>query len=250
MKFRRTIILSTIALLASMPATAEMVRVAVAANFTAPMKSIVDAFNQQTGHTAQPVFGSSGKLYAQIMNGAPYQMFLSADSAKPEKLIEQNMALSETRFTYAKGALVLWSADEKQAPVGPDTLKQVPLQRLAIANARLAPYGRAAHETLQRLDLKSAVEDKIVTGENISQTYQFVSTRNAEFGFVALSQVIENGKIKKGAGWIVPQSYHEPIRQDAVLLKSGESNAAARALMDFLKSDTALALIRDYGYQL
>lgn len=246
----RLMLVGLVSTLLSLPASAELVRVAVAANFTAPMKSIARAFQQETGHRVQPVFGSSGKLYAQIMNGAPYQVFLSADSVKPDKLIEQNRAERATRFTYAKGTLVLWSADEKLGQFEPAAIKHRPLRHFALANARLAPYGRAAREALERLELWSELQGKVVTGENISQTYQFVSTGNAEFGMIALSQVIEDGRLKKGAGWVVPQSYHEPIRQDAVLLKSGEKNPAAVALMDFLKSDRAASLIKDYGYQL
>ncbi|MEW7981019.1 MAG: molybdate ABC transporter substrate-binding protein [Candidatus Sedimenticola endophacoides] len=232
----------------SQPVSADVVRVAVAANFSAPMKALVKEFRQQTGHRVQPVFGSSGKLYAQIMNGAPYQVFLSADTAKPDKLIQQARADSSTRFTYARGALVLWSADESQAQIEPGLIRKAAFRHLALANARLAPYGRAAKEALRNLELWEPLKSKVVTGENISQTYQFVASGNAEFGFIALSQVAEKGRIKKGSGWIVPQDYHTPILQDAVLLNRGKHNPAALALIDFLQSESAKDLIESYGY--
>lgn len=229
---------------------AEMVRAGVAANFSAAMKSIATAFEQDTGHQVQLVFGSSGKLYAQIMNGAPYQVFLSADSIKPEKLEQQGRALAGSRFTYARGSLVLWSAEPEVIDNNASMLEIGDFNYIAIANHRLAPYGVAARKVMENIRLWDKLKNKLVTGENISQTYQFVSTGNAELGFVALSQVMSAGKIHRGSSWVVPQTYHDPILQDAVLLTNGKNNAAAVALLDYLKSDRAVALIKSFGYQL
>lgn len=235
--------------LSASAAQAEQVFVAVAANFSAPMKAIAADFEQKTGHQLRVIYGSSGKLFAQIVHGAPYQLFLSADTAKPRKLIDQQLAEADTRFTYALGTLVLWTADEKVAELTAQTLGKNSFRHLALANDRLAPYGQAARETLEKLGVWSSVKSKLVTGENIAQVYQFVSTGNADYGFIALSQVIDDGQIAKGAGWVVPQSYHQPIRQDAVLLKKGAQSEAARALLDFIQSQPVVDLIKRYGYQ-
>jgi molybdate transport system substrate-binding protein len=233
-------------------AQAEEVSVAVAANFTAPMQAIAAAFADDTGHEAKTAFGSSGKFYAQISNGAPFEVFLSADAEKPARLAEDGMTVPGTAFTYALGTLVLWSADADFIPEGDGAavLQAGDFRKLAIANPNTAPYGAAAIATMQALDVAAAIEPKLVQGENIAQTYQFVSTGNAELGFVALSQVIEDGEIGSGSGWLVPGDLHEPIRQDAVILKRGADNPAAQALMDYLQGGRAQAIIRAYGYDL
>ncbi len=226
------------------------VKVAVAANFTAPMQRIAAQFERDTGHQAQLAFGSSGKFYAQIKNGAPFQVFLSADDDKPAALVRDGLAIASSRFTYATGRLVLWSAKPGYVDANGAVLKQGGFKHLAVANPKTAPYGAAAIETLNHLGLLAECEPKFVQGENIAQTQQFISTGNAELGFVALSQVMQDGKISNGSAWLVPNALHAPIRQDAVLLATGQGNPAAAALLDYLKGDKARAIIRGYGYDL
>ncbi|MTW20666.1 molybdate ABC transporter substrate-binding protein [Allochromatium palmeri] len=242
---------SAFALIAATFAThAETVQVAVAANFTAPMKLIAESFKQDTGHTAEAAYGSTGKFYAQITNGAPFQVFLAADDNTPAKLEAEGMTQPGTRFTYATGTLVLWSADPALIEDGAKVLGRNKFRKLAIANPKTAPYGASAVETMKALQVDQMLAPKLVQGENIAQTYQFVSTGNAELGFVALSQVFKDGRIAEGSAWIVPAEMHEPIRQDAVILKTGEGNAAASALVDYLKTDKVKAIIRSFGYQI
>ena len=231
-------------------ASAEEVQVAVAANFTAPMRVIAAAFEKDTGHKAQLAFGSTGKFYAQIKNGAPFQVLLSADDETPAKLEREGLAVPGTRFTYAVGKLALWSALEGVVDGKGDVLRKGNYAHLAIANPRLAPYGAAAIEVLKHLDLLDAVQPRLVQGENIAQTYQFVASGNAELGFVAVSQIMKNGKLISGSAWMVPDNLHAPIRQDGVMLVNGKGNAAASALMAYLKSDKAKAIIRAYGYDI
>lgn len=227
---------------------AATISVAVAANFTAPMQAIAQAFHQDTGHTAKLAFGSSGNFYAQITNGAPFQVFLSADAAKPIKLEQAGLTVAGSRFTYAVGSLVLWSSQPGLVDAKGEVLHRGNITKLAIANPKLAPYGQAAVETLSALGLFTRLQSKFVLGENIAQTYQFVMSGNAELGFVALSQVMRHGKLSGGSGWIVPASLHSPIRQEAVLLLPGKHNPAAEALMQYLKSTKAQAIITAYGY--
>jgi len=236
-------------LLSSGLAKAEQVSVAVAANFTAPMQKIAAEFEKDSGHKAQLSFGSTGKFYAQIKNGAPFQVLLSADDETPAKLEQEGLAEPGSRFTYAVGALALWSAQPGYVDGKGEVLKQGRFNKLALANPKLAPYGRAAVEVLAGMGLADALKAKFVQGENIAQTFQFVSTGNAELGFVALSQVMQDGKLASGSAWIVPASLHAPIRQDAVILAAGKGNAAATALMKYLKQDKARAIIKAYGYQ-
>jgi len=231
------------------PALAQDVQVAVAANFTAPMQTIANAFEKDTGHRVVAAFGATGQLYAQIRNGAPFEVFLSADDSTPAKLESEGASVAGSRFTYAIGTLVLWSAQPGYVDDQGDVLKQNRFQHLAIANPKAAPYGLAAIQTLEKLGLGSAVTGKLVEGQSISQTLQFVSTGNAELGFVALSQVYKDGKITSGSAWQVPTSLYEPIRQDALILKQGENNPAATALVDYLKGPEAAAIIGAYGYQ-
>ncbi|HSJ81619.1 MAG TPA: molybdate ABC transporter substrate-binding protein [Thiobacillus sp.] len=224
------------------------VQVAVAANFSAPMQRIAADFEQATGHQAKLAFGSTGKFYAQIRHGAPFDILLAADDETPAKLEKEGMAVAGSRFTYSIGRLALWSAKPGYVDDKGEVLKQGAFKHLAIASPKLAPYGAAAVETLNRLGLQAALQPKFVQGENIAQTFQFVSTGNAELGFVALSQVIEGGKLKRGSAWIVPRGLHAPIRQDAVVLARGRDNPAALALMKYLKQDQARAIIKAYGY--
>jgi molybdate transport system substrate-binding protein len=230
-------------------AWAEEAQVAVAANFTAPMKEIIAAFEQDSGHEIKASYGSTGKLYAQIQNGAPFQALLAADPQRPQLLEDEGVGVPGSRFTYAIGTLVLWSADPDFVDNEGAALKTGDFEKLSIANPKLAPYGVASIETLDALGLKEAIEPKLVMGENIAQTYQFVDTENAKVGFVALSQVMVDGKITKGSGWIVPSDLHAPIRQDAIILESGKDNAAINALFAYLRSDKAHAIIHAFGYE-
>jgi len=234
----------------SAPLLAADVQVAVAANFTAPMQLIAADFEKATGHKAQLAFGATGKFYAQIKNGAPFEVLLAADDETPAKLEKEGFAVAGSRFTYAIGQLALWSAKPGYVDDKGAVLKQGAFGHLAIANPKLAPYGAAAVEALTKLGLLGSIESKFVQGENIAQTFQFISTGNAELGFVALSQVYEGGKLKSGSGWLVPSALHTPIRQDAVVLTPGKDNPAAAALVKFLKTDQARAVIKPYGYEL
>ncbi|MGB5831284.1 MAG: molybdate ABC transporter substrate-binding protein [Thiohalocapsa sp.] len=239
----------TIALMSSPVATpADQAIIAVASNFTAPMKQIIAAFEQQTNHRVKASFGSTGKFYAQIKNGAPFQALLAADQQRPQLLEEEGTAVAGSRFTYAVGTLVLWSAKRGMIEDGPALLRNGVFNKLALANPRLAPYGHASIETLEALNLKDRLEPKLVMGENIAQTYQFVDTGNADIGFVALSQVMAGGDNTKGSGWIVSADMHEPIHQDAVLLLRGDGKPAVSALLEFLQSEKAKVIVRDYGY--
>jgi molybdate transport system substrate-binding protein len=230
--------------------SAAEVSVAVASNFTAPMQKIARAFEQDTGHKALLAFGATGGFYAQIKNGAPFQILLAADNETPARLDKEGLGVAGARFTYAVGKLVLWSQQPGLVDDQGDVLRQGGFDKLAIANPKLAPYGAAAIETLTKLGLLSQLKPKFVEGANISQTYQFVASKNAALGFVALSQVFADGRLTAGSAWVVPASFHAPIQQDAVLLKTGKDNAAASALMTYLQGDTARAIIRAYGYAL
>lgn len=234
----------------SLSSFAETTLVAVASNFTKPMTEIAAEFEKATGHTAQLSFGSSGKFVSQFENGAPFEVFLAADENAPLKLEKSGFAVANSHFTYALGKLVLWSSTVNFIDDKGDVLKKSDFQHIALADPKLAPYGAAAIEVLKSMNLLDKLQPLFVEGENISQTHQFISTGNAELGFVALSQVVENGKITSGSGWIVPQNLYTPIKQDAVLLKLGEKNPAAKALLDYLKSEPAQVLIKKYGYDL
>lgn len=233
---------------AFIPATSQAgsANVAVAANFTEPAKEIAALFKAKTGHEAVLSFGSSGAFYSQIKEGAPFQIMLSADEERPRKLVEDGLALGDTRFTYAIGKLVLWSKDPG-AVKGPDTLKSGTFSKLSIANPTAAPYGAAAVEVLKALNVYEAWQPRIVMGNAISQAFQFVETGNAEIGFVALSQIIN---LSSGSRWIVPQNLYSEIRQDAVLLKTGSGNDAAKAFLVFLRNPEAQAIIEKFGYGL
>ena len=222
-------------------------RVAVAANFAEPMKQIAADFERASGHTVTLSTGATGKFYAQIVNGAPFDVLIAADDETPARLVAEKHAISGSAFTYATGKLVVWSATPGFIDGQATVLKNGAFRYLSIANPKLAPYGRAAMETLAALKIEVPL-NKIVTGENIAQTFQFVSTGNADLGFVALSQVWKDGKLTSGSGRIVPVTLHAPIRQDAVLLEKGRANAAASALLAYLKTPAARAVIERYGY--
>ena len=229
----------------------EEVQVAVAANFVAPLQQISAGFKERSGHQISIISGATGKFYAQIKAGAPFEILLAADVATAAKLVAEGDAVANTSFTYAIGKLVLWSARENFVADGVDLLKRATFDHIAVANPKLAPYGAAAEQTLKTLGDYEALAAKIVHGENIAQTYQFVATGNAELGLVALSQVIdENGKLKSGSMWIVPQKFYTPLRQNAVLLNKGAERAAAKAFMAYLQSEPARRIIERYGYGL
>lgn len=251
MKRRLGTLFTACALLAlTFPAIAAEVHVAVAANFTAPMQVIAADFEKATGHQAVLAFGATGKFYAQIKNGAPFDVLLAADDKTPARLEHENATVPGSRFTYAIGRLVLWSAQPGFVDAQGEVLKRGAFKHLAIAAPKLAPYGAAAVETLEKLGLLSVIEPKFVQGESIAQTYQFVATGNAELGFVALAQVYADGKLTRGSAWIVPDDLHNLIRQDAVLLAKAKDNPAAVALLDYLKGAAAKAVILAFGYAL
>ena len=236
--------------LASLGTFADEVQVAVAANFTAPMQKIAAGFEKDTGHKAALSFGATGKFYAQIVNGAPFEVFLAADDENPARLEKEGHAVVGSRFTYAIGKLVLWSANPDLVDAKGDVLKTGSFKHIALANPKTAPYGAAAVEAMTRLGVLARLEPLFVQGENISQTLQFISTGAAELGFVALSQVFKEGKATSGSMWAVPASLYQPILQDAVLLAKGKDKAAAAALLSYLKGPKAQAIIKSYGYEL
>jgi len=242
--------LFTLSTLCLSVAHADEVQVAVAANFTAPIQAIAADFEKDTGHKLIASYGATGQFYTQIKNGAPFEVFLAADDTTPAKLEKEGDTVAGSRFTYAIGTLALWSAKEGYVDDKGEVLKANQYQHLSIANPNAAPYGLAATEVLDKLKLTEATKAKIVEGQNISQAYQFVSTGNAELGFVALSQIYKDGKVTSGSAWIVPSALYSPIKQDAVVLAKGKDNAAAKALMDYLKGPKAAAIIKSYGYAL
>lgn len=248
LKFSRLLIMLGL-WLAGLSQAAE-VNVAVAANFTAPMKAIAYAFEQDTGHKAVLSFGSTGKFYAQIKNGAPFHVLLAADDETPERLEKEGLAVSGSRLTYAIGRLVLWSRQPGWVDDQGDVLRKGDFDRLAIADPKVAPYGAAAVETMTHLGLLPALQSRWVQGESIAQTYQFIATGNAALGFVALSQVMSNGRLTTGSAWLVPARMHAPLRHDAALLVRGRGNPAAAALLAYLNSAKARAIVQAFGYEL
>lgn len=234
----------------SAPLQAAELSVAVAANFTAPMQKIAAAFEKETGHKLALSFGSTGKFYAQIKNGAPFEVLFAADDETPARLEQEGQSVAGTRFTYAIGKLVLWSKQPGLVDGKGEVLRTGSFERIALADPKLAPYGAAAMQTLTQLGLADTLSSKFVQGENIGQTYQFVATQNAPLGFVALSQVYAEGRLTEGSAWMVPETLYEPIRQDALILAKGKDNTAAAELMRYLQGDAAKAVIRSYGYGL
>ena len=246
--FRRCRSLIAAALLAMMPAAfAGELTVAVAANFAKPVEAMAPVFAAATGHQLRLSTGSTGKFYAQIQRGAPFDVFLSADEARPALLEAEDRIVPGSRFVYSVGRLALWQAAPGRT-LTPDALRTDTAGRVAIANPKIAPYGAAAAAVIAHLGLTDALTPRLVRGENIAQTFQFVATGNAALGFVAWSQVSQNGAVLRGSAWLVPPDMHPPIRQSAVLLKHGADNPAAAAFMAFLKTDAARQIIRQHGY--
>jgi molybdate transport system substrate-binding protein len=248
--FRPLITLAVAALLVlpALSSRAADVQVAVAANFQTAMQKIAPAFGRSTGHKLLVAVGSTGRFHAQVRNGAPFQVLLAADDETPARLEKEGLTVPGTRFTYATGRLVLWSATPGLVDADAAVLRSGSFERLAIADPRLAPYGAAALQVMERQGVLPALRAKLVQGDSVGQAYQFVASGNAALGFVALSQVQEDGRITRGSAWIVPAALHDPLRQDAVLLLPGRDQPAARAFLDFLRGDEARALIRAHGY--
>lgn len=222
------------------------IRVAVASNFNEAIRALATEFEDKTGHRVVVIFGSTGKHYAQIKHGAPYDIFLAADKVRPKLLDEEGVAIPSSRFTYAIGQLVLWSPNNKSVVGGLAAIKQKSYRYLALANPKLAPYGEAAREVLQANGLWEELQGKMVKGENVGQAYQFVQSGNAELGFVAYSQVKTKIEAKKGFGWLVPQSLYTPIEQQAVLLSD---NPVAHQFISFIRSQESKMLIESFGYR-
>lgn len=245
----RRLLTLTAALALSAAAQAEVVQIAVAANFTAPARALAEIFARTTGHEAKLSFGATGAFYTQIKNGAPFDILLAADDERPIRLEKEGDTVAGSRFTYTIGQLVLWSAKPGLVDGEGAVLKGGNFNKIAIANPKLAPYGAAAVETMDKLGLAAALTPKLVTGESIGQTYNFIATGNAELGFVALAQVLDGGKLKSGSMWVVPAKYHAPIIQDAVILKRAAANPAAKAWMALMRSPNTQDFIRSYGYE-
>lgn len=228
-------------------AGADEVSVAVAANFTAPMQRIAAEFEKASGNKVLASYGSTGQLYAQIRNGAPFEILLAADEEVPARLILEGSAVAGSQFNYALGKLVLWSADKNFIDSSGNALSQGSFDRIAVVNPKTAPYGAAAIETMKAVGVKDGLQPKIVMAETVVQAYQFVKSGNVKLGFIALSQILKDGQVE-GSAWIVPNSLYKPIRQDAVILENGKDKPAALSFVQFLKSDATKALIKSYGY--
>jgi molybdate transport system substrate-binding protein len=226
------------------------VNAAVAANFTAPVQKIAALFEKDTGNTVKFSFGSTGKFYSLIKEGAPFDVLLAADEKTPKLMEQENLAVANTRFIYAMGKLVLWSAKAGYVDDKGTVLSNGSYIKLSYADPKLAPYGLAAQETLKKLNLWDKVQSKLVTGESITQAYQFAATGNAELAFIALSQITKDGKVTDGSWWVVPADLYSPIKQAAVQLSAAKDKAAAQAFLAYLKSDKAQTIIRSFGYGL
>lgn len=231
-------------------ANAGEVNAAVAANFTQPMEQIVKLFQMESGHTVRVSLGSTGKFYSQIQNGAPFDVLVAADEKVPQRLEKEGLAVEGSRFVYALGKLVLWSAQPGLVDAKGAILRKGNYNKLAIGDPKLASYGTAAKEALEDLGLWSVIQGKLVQGENITQTYQFAATGNAELAFIALSQITRDGRVTEGSWWIVPAHLYNPIKQSAVQLSAAKDKAATQAFLTFLKSEKAKEVIRSFGYEL
>ncbi len=241
----RRLLLFLMLMLGSVPLSAADLLVAVASNFRPTLERIAGAFETQTGHQVRLVAGSTGKHYAQIVHGAPFDLFLAADSERPLRLEQHGLVVAGTRFTYAQGALVLWSPRPELVDADGEVLRGESFRRLAIANPRLAPYGRAAMEVLDAMGLREKLQDRLVRGENIAQAFHFVRSGNADIGLLAHSQVLANSNETGGSLWVIPTTRYSPIRQQCVMLRD---TAQGRRFMAFLRSPEALAIIRQFGY--
>lgn len=248
---------ATLILLLTTASEAASIYVAVASNFAKPMKALVDKYEQTHSDIIKLSFNSSGKFFAQIRHGAPYDLFFSADQIKPKKLEEFGLTQKNSRFTYATGRLALWSADTLAIDTQDGAFKALSLanpafKKIAIANPKLAPYGLAATEVINEMGLLETLRPRLVRGENISQAYQFTLTGNAQVGFVALSQILSEGNIAKGSAWIIPEHLHQPIRQDAVIIlrdRPAEAQLSVSQFVHFIQSPEAKNIIRNYGYR-
>lgn len=236
--------------LMSSPAFAAEVRVAVAANFAAPVESIAALFKQESGHTLKVTSASSGKLYTQISGGAAFDVFLSADEEIPKRLIREGAAVSGSRFVYATGRLALWSAQPGFVDSKGAVLNKGNFDTLAIPNPRFSPYGIAAKETLEKLTMWNAVQRKLTKGDDVVQTYQMAATEKVDLAIIALSQIMRDDKVAGGSWWLIPSEMHTPIHQSAVLLSGAKDSTAALALLAFLKSDKAKKVILGFGYEI
>jgi molybdate transport system substrate-binding protein len=234
----------------SLVARADDISVATAANFIAPLQMIAALFERDTGHKVMTSYGSTGKFYSQIANGAPFDILLAADDETPAKMEKEGLAVVGTHFTYAVGKLVLWSADTKFVDNKGAILKDGGFKHLSIANPKTAPYGTAAVQAMTKLGLLEKLQPTFVQGDSITQAYQFIATGSAELGFVAYSQVIKDGKIGSGSGWFVSPELYDPILQNAVLLIKGKDKPAAQAFLNYLKTEKAKEVIRSFGYGL
>lgn len=251
LKHIASLLMNALLLLVVSPVTHADVTIAVAANFTQAARDLAARFEETSGNKVKLSFGSTGQLYAQIINGAPYDVFLAADTERPQKAENDRYAVRGSRFTYARGRLVLVSINSPRVKDGPAFLKSGNFARLAIANPKTAPYGFASKQVLDKLNLWQGLQHKIVRGNSIAQTYQFMATGNTEAGFVARSQLLTGNTSEKqtiAGSWLVPESFHDPIEQQAVLLTRGAGNAAASAFLQFMQSDEAHAIINQYGY--
>lgn len=247
---QKNLTLGVASLVFSAAALADEAHIAVAANFAEPIKAVAAVLEKTTGHTLKITLGATGKLYAQIRNGAPFDVLLAANTTAPAALEKEGLAKPGSPFTYATGRLVLWSADATRVDAQGAVLKGGNFRKLAYASPKTAPYGEAAVQAMNQLGLAAILAPKLVQGESIGQTFGFVYTSNAEMGFVAMSQVLEGGKLKSGSMWVVPQALYSPIRQNAVLLQRGANNPAAVALVKLLQSPNGKDLIRSYGYDI
>ena len=225
----------------------DTIRVAVASNFSEPIKAIAARYEELSDHQIILIFASTGKHYAQIINGAPFELFFAADTHRPQLLEQQGLAISGSRFTYARGRLVLWSSRKDFVDPGGQVLASNEYKRLAIANPKLAPYGKAAREVLERMGLWETVKQRLVKGESIGQTYQFVKTGNAELGFIANSQIKQHANRNTGSYWLIPQALYEPIEQQVVLLKE---NTVARDFLSYIQRQEVKIMISQYGYDI
>ena len=242
--FISLILLST---LASVPIQAKEVRIAVASNFKNAMSLVVEAYRELSGNKVVVSYGSTGKHYAQLINGAPIDIFYAADDYRPKLLEQKGIAVANTRFTYALGKLILWTSLQSKVGLNQDVLINNDFRYLALANPKLSPYGQAAFQVLSNLGLVSQLEGKVIKGENIAQTFQFVDSRNADLGFVAYSQIVHTDNTNHVSYWVVPQELYQPIVQQAIMINNTK---ASSAFFDFTKSEKAREIIRQAGYEL
>jgi len=223
--------------------------IAVAGNFYRPLQALAKAFEMQNDDKIKISVGSSGKLYAQISNGAPFDVFLSADQERPTKLIKEKLAIVGSQYTYAKGKLVLWSSDPTVIDKHGKRLSSPNLKRLAIANPKLAPYGEQTVIALKKLKIYNSLNEKLILGQTVGQAFQYVSSGSVKQGIIAASQVTRGGEISEGSAWIIPSELYQAIKQDAVLLNAGKYNPVAIVFLKYLKTENALTIIRSFGYE-